>query len=111
MAYQIEPSDRLLRRIPKKPSHINNGRITSACFKTRDGEDGLSVDIENLVSTLPEIYSSETHRLAAIMAQLPMDEGYDCQHDPVEGNYSHALIVGNTRPIAKKLARACELID
>jgi len=111
MSYKIEPTDWLLRRIPNKPNFFVNGRITSACFKTHTGEDGLSVDIEKLVEDIREKYNPATHSLGEILAKLPMDEGYECRHDPIEGNSSHALIVGDTRKIAKKLARSCKLIN
>ena len=109
--HEIQRSDNLLRRIPLKPSHIFQGRITSACFKTKPGEDGLSVDIEALIAAFSETYNKETHTLARISAALPMELGYECKHDPVEGNFAHALIVGDTNPIAKKLSLACQLIS
>lgn len=104
MPYQINKNDRLIRRIPKKPSHINNGRITSACFKTRPGEDGLSINIENLINDVSTIYNPETHRLAGFESRIPLENGYKCVHDPQDGNNSHGLILGDTNPIAKKLS-------
>ena len=104
-------SDNLLRRIPLKPSHIFQGRITSACFKTKAGEDGLSVDIEALVKTILESYNPETHTLARLSASIPIELGYECKHDPIDGNFAHALIVGDTNPIAKKLALAAQPIE
>jgi hypothetical protein len=111
MPYQITEDERLIRRIPRKPSHINNGRITSACFKTRAGEDGLSVNIENLVDDSTTIYNPITHRIAAFEASIPLNDGYECIHNPQDGNDSHALVVGNTNPIAKKLAVNSIFID
>ena len=70
MPEQIDSEDRLIRRIPKKPSHLNNGRITSACFKTKNGEDGLSAELERLVSNVKDIYSPETHTLGVVQAEL-----------------------------------------
>lgn len=109
--HEILQSDTLLRRIPLKPSHIFQGRITSACFKTKPGEDGLSVDIEALVKDVSTIFDKETHTVARLKAAVPMELGYDCKHDTIEGNFAHALIVGDTNPIAKKLALACQLIS
>lgn len=111
MPYEITDNERLIRRIPRKPSHINNGRITSACFKTRPGEDGLSINIENLVDNIQNIFDSATHRLAAFESRIPIDNGYECVHDPKEGNVSHGLITGDTNPIAKKLSVASQFID
>lgn len=109
--YEILGTDNLLRRIPLKPSHIFQGRITSACFKTKPGENGLSVDIEAIVNDITATYNKETHTLARLAAAIPMDLGFDCKHDPVEGNYAHALIMGDTNPIAKKLASVAQPIE
>ncbi|MCC6725002.1 MAG: hypothetical protein IT258_10865 [Saprospiraceae bacterium] len=109
--YEITPKDILLRRIPLKPSHIFQGRITSACFKTKPNENGLSVDIEALVIDIPSSYNMDTHTLARVSASVPIELGYVCKYDPVEGNNAHALITGDTCPIAKKLALAAQVID
>lgn len=109
--YEIKSTDSLLRRIPLKPSHIFQGSITSACFKTKPGEVGLSVDIEALINRISESYNQETHTLSRLSAALPMELGYECKHDPVDGNFAHALIIGDTNPIAKRLALAAQPID
>lgn len=111
MPYIVQPNDRLIRRIPKKPSHINNGRITSACFKTHEDEDGLSINIESLIEENEVIYNSSTHKIAVFLAEIPINNGHECIHDEQEGNYSHGLVLGNTKPIAKKLAMASTFID
>ncbi len=109
--YIISPDEFLLRRIPLVPSHISQGRITSAGFKTHSDEDGLSVDIEKLVKDISQQFNSNTETIARILAEIPMNLGYSCKHDPIEGNSAHALIVGNTKPIAKKLAMLCIAYD
>lgn len=111
MPYIVQTNDRLIRKIPKKPSHINNGRITSACFKTHEGEDGLSINIENLLEENEVIHNSNTHKLAVFFSEILMNEGYECVHNEQEDNYSHGLIIGNTKPIAKKIARTSTFID
>lgn len=77
--HEILRTDSLLRRIPLKPSHIFQGRITSACFKTKPGEDGLSVDIENLVEDILNIVNKETHTVARFGAAVPIELGYECK--------------------------------
>jgi hypothetical protein len=90
--YEIQKTDIFLLRIPLKPSHIFQGRITSACFKTKPGEDGLSVDIEALVAVVSESYNRDTHTIASFSASLPIELGYECKYAPIEGNSAHALI-------------------
>lgn len=110
---EIFPNDTLLRRIPRQPAFINEqNTITSACFKTKKGEDGLSVDIQKLIEgDITNRYNNDTHILALIKAKIPMDLGYECQHKPVEGNYSHGIIIGDTSSIAKQLASNCKISD
>jgi hypothetical protein len=109
--YTITTADTLVRRIPKVPSHckIIEGRImaTSGAFKTNTGEDGLSVDILALTTLLQAVQNPQKNYAGLLKAEVPMNEKYECRHDPKDYNQAHALIVGNTRPIAKKLAAAC----
>ncbi len=116
--YIITAKDTLIRKIPRVPSHIKisieNGkevkRITSANFKTKKGEDGLSVQIEKLVESTDTVVNQTTHTAAFFLAKVPMDLGKECKHDPTATEYAHALIVGDTRSIAKKIANACHKI-
>ncbi|MCU0347824.1 MAG: hypothetical protein MUC59_12870 [Saprospiraceae bacterium] len=75
--YEILGTDNLLRRIPLKPSHIFQGRITSACFKTKPSEDGLSVDIEGLTEGIYSVYNQDTHTLARPVHNHPAPS---CRH-------------------------------
>lgn len=107
--YIIRSEDELIRRIPLKPSHtkIVNGELrpTSAAFKTSPKDaDGLSVDIMALTSIEKAIPNRTTHTGAILLARIPIDEGYECKHTPEPFNDAHAIIVGDTSPIAKKLA-------
>jgi hypothetical protein len=109
--YIIKESDELARRIPKVPSHFNSetGRPTSAVFKTKNEEDGLSVDVLSLTTKENAVQNQEKYALAIFKAELPLSEGFQCLHDPKEDNEAHALIVGDTKKIAKKLAEACKI--
>jgi len=59
--FTIQEKDELLRRVPKVQSHFYNGRITSAAFKPKPSEDGLSVDIFRL--TTIDIFIKDIGRL------------------------------------------------
>ena len=109
--YSITKKDKLLRKITRIPSHIKNGRVTSACFKTKPNEDGLSVDVWKLIEDIKTHINERTHTGATISAELPMSLGYECKHVPKDYNYAHSLIVGNTNPIAKILANNCIPLD
>jgi hypothetical protein len=64
--HQITPEDELLRRIILQPQFFKitpDGvrRPTSAAFKMRSGEDGLSVDILGLTTLEQAIANRSTH--------------------------------------------------
>ena len=109
--YIIQGKDELLRRVPKVPSHFNNGRITSAAFKPRPGENGLSVDILSLTTIETSLKNPDKLLAAIIKAEDAVKEGCECFHDPVPDNYSHALIKGITKQIARKLSGICKIVD
>lgn len=109
--YKVKDIDELLRRVPKVPSHYNNGRITSAAFKPKPGEDGLSVDILCLTTIEISIKDVSKFFAALLTAKDVIKEGCECVHDPIPENYSHALIKGITRQISKKLSELCKVID
>jgi hypothetical protein len=44
--------------------------------------------------------------VAEFSAAIPIDLGYKCKHDPKPDNEAHALIVGDTNRIAKKLSKS-----
>ncbi len=109
--HTIITADILIRRIPKVPSHFKvvEGRMiaNSIAFSTKPDEDGLSVDILALTTLLQAVQNPQKNYAGLLKAEIPMNEKFECKHDPIDGNNAHALIVGNTRPIAKKLAAAC----
>lgn len=109
--YNIKLIDDLYRRVPKNnPSCWKeiNGKIvpSSFAFKTKPDEDGLSVNIAALSSFQETVISSELFGVAKFSASVPIEEDYECRQDEKTDNPAHALIVGNTKPIAKKLAKA-----
>lgn len=113
--HQITSEDELLRRIILQPQFFKvmpDGvrRPTSAAFKMRSGEDGLSVDIMALTTLEQAIATRSTHTGALLAAKVPLDNQCPCVHDPVAGNPAHALIRNVTPALAKLFAvNACLL--
>jgi len=104
--YTIENRDTLFRRFPivNEPNYISfwkevNGQKvpTSAVFKTKPFEDGLSVDIKALTGDPLKF------NLCELPASVPINLGKECLHNPKDDNHAHALIIGDTKNIAKKL--------
>jgi hypothetical protein len=113
--YSITDADFLFRRfsILDEPNYavfwkLENGKKipSSAAFKTKADEDGLSVNIAALSSPQATVGNAEEFGVAEIPASIPIGLGYECKHNPQPDNDSHALIVGDTKPIAKKLSKA-----
>lgn len=113
--YTITNLDLLYRRFsiidePKFASFwkLENGRKipSSAAFKTKPNEDGLSVNIASLTTPEKIVLNANEFGVAEIAALLPIGLGFECKHKPRPRNRSHAIIVGNTNPIARKLANA-----
>ena len=109
--YIIQEKNELLRRVPKVQSHFNKGRITSAAFKPKQGENGLSVNILSLTTIDTSIKNPDKFFAAIINAEDAVKEGCECVHDPVPENYSDALIRGITKQIARKLSAICKKND
>lgn len=113
--HQITPEDELLRRIILQPQFFKTTpdgvrRPTSAAFKMRSGEDGLSVDILGLTSLEQAIANPATHTGALLLAKVPLDQNCPCVHDPVAGNPAHALIKNVTSALAKLFAVNARLL-
>jgi hypothetical protein len=109
--YFITLNDYLYRRVPKNnPNYwkeVNGIKVPSSfAFKTKPEEDGLSVNIVALTTSEATIGNVINFGVAEISASIPIDLGFECKHDPQPENDAHALIVGNTNPIAKKLSNA-----
>lgn len=96
--YEITDDDYVLRRVPTDPNYIkDDGSITSFAFRTRKGENGLSVDVEKLSSYEKATLGSNRFRLVKLnVGQIRHDinDGLDVIHDPLPDNTAHALIKG-----------------
>jgi len=113
--YIITDDDGLYRRYPirEEPKYehfwkLENGRKipSSAAFKTKNGEDGLSVDIASLTTPAKTSGDPLQFGVAEFQASVPLNAGFPCVPDKQPGNDAHALILGDTNPIAKKLSRS-----
>jgi len=108
--YNISNTDNLYRRVPKIEfywKYVNGKKVPSSfAFKTRSNEDGLSVNIEALTTLELTVEKPELFGVAKFSASIPIGLDYPCRHDPKPDNDAHALIVGNTKPIAKKLSKS-----
>jgi hypothetical protein len=111
---QILPEDNLLRRVQfLDPNFVKlDGTPASSSFMLKNGEDGLSVDIERLSSYEQSIQDPKRFRLFSLEAAHTVELGLTNEHDPIEGNYAHALIKGNiSKGVARKLAAAARRIN
>ena len=109
MLYNITNKDLLYRRIPhNKPDcwkEVNGVKVLSSFnFKTRLKEDGLSVNISNLIEPEKIVAKHPNNDIAQFPASVPIDEGFNCIQKGIDE--THAIIEGDTNPIAKKLAKA-----
>ncbi|HEY9809691.1 MAG TPA: hypothetical protein V6D13_10145 [Halomicronema sp.] len=102
--YQVKPDEKLLRWLHPGQFNWQENRPTSAAFK----DDEMSVDILAL-TTLEESYNRakkiSKNAVASIKVELVLEKGLQVQHNPIEGNEAHALVVGKkSKSIAKFLA-------
>ena len=112
MPEAILDSDDLLRRIIfTDPNYIRpDFTVTSLAFKPRriDGvqERGLSVDISRLTTYEKSIVDRFKYRLYSLKVSYVRQIGLDCEHNPIDGNEAHALIIGEFKnSTAKKLSQ------
>lgn len=141
MSYTITVEDELVRRISLIP-HVDldengkairngNGRpvLSSALFKysPKNSNDGISVDIMQILLSqfttralaLDHAVFNQTTRAGVaffaagiIIAGVPMGYNLPCDHDPIPGNYTHALIKTNiSKSRARDLANACQIVE
>jgi hypothetical protein len=112
--YLITDADFLYRRfsILNEPNYavfwkLENGRKipSSAAFKTKPNEDGLSVNIAALTTPVATAGNINEFGVSEISASTPISLGYECRHNPQPFNDAHALIIGDTKSIAKKLSK------
>ncbi len=113
--YEITDLDFLYRRfyILDEPKYtgfwkLENGRKipSSAAFKTKPNENGLSVNIAALTTPEKTVGDALSFGVAEISASIPLSLGFECVHDIQPDNEAHALILGDTKSIAKKLSKA-----
>ena len=108
--YIIQRDNELARRVPiNLTDFFKDRRPTSAAFKTKPDEDGLSVNVLNLSPINETIQDKENFIAAIFTASIPIDAGFECVLDPQPENQAHALIKGNTKTIAKKMSRTCRI--
>jgi hypothetical protein len=114
MTYTITEEDRPLRRIIEQPhfyKEVNGMRqLSSAAFKLRSGEDGLSVDIMALTTLEQAVPNRATHTAAILPAHVPLSLKLPCVHDSVLGNSAHALIQNVRSAVARQLAMQAVLL-
>jgi len=100
--YTITVKDYLYRRFPivEEPRYASfwkfeNGKKvpSSAAFKTKRDEDGLSVDIAALSTPFQTAGNTQNFGVAEISAATPINLGYICKQDKKPGNDAHALII------------------
>lgn len=99
-AHQIYDKDNVLRRVPTfLPNYVKpDGSISSLAFRLRQGENGLSVDLERLTSYSKATLGRSDFRLLKLnVGQIRNDinDGLHVIPDPIEGNEAHSLITGN----------------
>jgi hypothetical protein len=103
MPEPVLDTDDLLRRVIfTNPSFVRPDlTITSFAFSPRKiggiPERGVSVDISRLTTYDRSIIDRFNYRLYSVRANYVRQVGLDCEHNPVEGNDAHALIVGDLK--------------
>jgi hypothetical protein len=112
----VRDDDNLLRRVIfTNPSYVKPDQsVTSFAFQPRKINglpEMLSVDIERLTTYEASIVDRFNYRLYALSAKNVREFGLDCQHDPLPGNYAHALIGGEiSKARSRQLASAAKRI-
>lgn len=110
----ILDNDFVLRRVP---SYLPNffkpdGSVTSLAFKTKRGEDGLSVDLERLTTYEKSILDVAKFKLVRLgVGFVRSIEPLDVIHNPQVNNDAHCLIVPEVADKqAKKMKLDCSMI-
>jgi len=103
----LDTDEGLRRVIFNNPSYVKEDQsLSSFAFKPRSNEAGVSVDIARFTTYQHSIIDKFNYRLYSVRVQHVRELEFDCIHDPIEGNDSHALIIGSfTNSNCKKLAR------
>ncbi len=115
----ISNEDNFLRRVPTwLPNLIkDDGSISSAVFKTKRGDDGLSGDAESLIVSYQQAVLNQPEKFRLLKVNVgtvrnQINDGLDVIHNPIidhpeiQDNYAHCLIIGNiTDGKAKQLLK------
>ena len=95
---QIGNTDCLLRRFPlAHPNYIReDGSVSSYAYcPDKADADGLSVDLEKLTNQKNTVLDPHKFSLLKIQAgDVRSIEGLNCEHNPLQENYAHSLIIG-----------------
>lgn len=96
-----------------------DGQLSSAAFKTRSGENGISVDRQMGRSHEEALVFTLSH-LRGTIVTVSIEDVHDCkadvQSDPIDGNPFHTLIIKDpdsprlTGGQAKHLAKAAKIV-
>lgn len=91
----IRDEDRLFRRMIYAEPWTQcdpTGQPTSAAFSLREGEKGLSVDLERLTNPSLSVKDKKVYRLCALRAGDVRKQFLTCWHDPLVDNNAHSQI-------------------
>ena len=103
----IKDEDELYRRI--HPTHVINGKISSAAFKQRAPD--LSVDIARLTTPERALLNYPNYGLGSLVAGFFRNLKLEVYHAPIPCNYAHAIVYGKITPsMAKMIAIAVKLV-
>ena len=115
----ISNEDNFLRRVPTWLPNLfkEDGSVSSAVFKTKRGEDGLSGDAESLIESYLQAILNQPEKFRLLKINVgtvrnEINDGLNVTHNPIKNhptipdNYAHCLIVGNiTDGKAKQLLK------
>jgi len=88
----LRDDDRLLRRLTFKEPWIqcdHAGNPTSAGFGLREGEIGLSADLERLTTPQRSVLDTKLYRLFALQVGKLRSLNLVCWYDPLPTNNAH----------------------
>lgn len=110
---QIADEDELYRRIV--PTYLrSDGSLSTAAFKLSGKPDPhLSVDLARLTDPNTSLGARRARGfgLIALFAATPRAIGLTVEHDPVEANRAHTLILGaSTMEHCDRMARAFRMV-
>ena len=110
---EILNQDNILRRVPTYlPDFFKpDGSVTSAAFKLKRDEDGLSVDLARLSTFSNSILDKEKFKLFQLNVGDIRSQNYnqlDVVYNNKPENNAHCLIVGDIKTNdSRKMARTC----